>query len=172
VRPDDEQAGAEEPPGRPGSASSCLLTDEAVVVLPCARPGCAGRVRVLTTLGPEGEVHCPLCRRAYFYVLGRLDSTPAGEASPRSGVRSWRLRYLPCAEEPKQTLLTFVGHRDIEVGPGDEFALIQQREDRAQNVFRNVTLGREWVVQPTTGCFPVLGLALLVACWWVLALAT
>lgn len=132
----------------------------------CVRVGCNGRVRVPTKMGGEGTVYCPLCRKAYKYVLGRVIASPEYESLGKGGLRRWHLRYLPLDPAPEAAAVSFMGPAELQVQKGDEFVFMHLRDDPEQNVLRNVTLGGDYRVQSAPGCFPVLtvlGLAVAIA---------
>lgn len=127
----------------------------------CVRAGCAGRVRVPTKLGGEGMVYCPLCRKTYLYVLGRVLAPPEHESVGRGALRRWRLRYLPLEPAPQEAAVTFMAPAELQIRVGDEFVFMYLRDDPRQNVLRNVTLDREFRLQAPPGCFPVLAALML-----------
>lgn len=132
----------------------------------CPRTGCTGRVRVPTKMGGEGTVYCPLCRKAYEFVLGRLTDPPDHDSLGKSGLRRWHLHYLSLDPSPQEATVTFMGPAELQVQVGDEFVFMHLRDDPEQNVLRNVTQDREFRLQAASGCFPVLaalGLAVALA---------
>lgn len=122
----------------------------------CPRAGCSGRIRVPTNTGAEGTLRCPLCRKTHDYVLGRALEVPRHDTSGKGALRWWELRYAPLPAGSREAVLQFMGPAELQVRPGDEFAFVYLRTDPTQNVLRNVTLDREFVVRPAPGCFPVL----------------
>lgn len=132
----------------------------------CPRAGCNGRVRVPTKMGGEGTVYCPLCRKAYKYVLGRVIASPEYESLGKGGLRRWHLRYLSLDPSPQEATVTFMGPAELQVQVGDEFVFMHLRDDPEQNALRNVTQDRDFRLQSAPGCFPVLtvlGLAVAIA---------
>ncbi|MGC9316914.1 MAG: hypothetical protein ACP5KN_02615 [Armatimonadota bacterium] len=176
--PAEEQPEEEEPPARrePPDAlepTPALLVSEETPALrvDCPRRGCSGIIRVPTTRGSSGRTLCPLCRQRYDYTLGRARLQTHAEVPSRGDVTGWQVRYREHGEGG-EAALSFIGHADIEVRPGEEFVYLQAREEPALNVFRNITRGLHWEVHPSSsGCFPVIA-AVLASCCIALALAS
>lgn len=157
-------ATAPAPPPPLSAAASSAFEGSPALHVDCVRAGCTGRVRVPTKLGGEGTVYCPLCRRAYLYVLGRLTAPSECERPGRGALCRWQLRYLPFDPVPEAAVVTFLGPAELQVRVGDEFVFMSLRDDPEQNVLRNLTLGGDYRVQTAAGCFPVL--AALAAAGW------
>lgn len=149
-------AAAPAPPPPPSAAATSAFEGSLALHIECVRAGCTGRVRVPTKLGGEGTVYCPLCRKAYLYVLGRVTARPEYESLGKGGLRRWHLRYLPLDPAPEEAAVTFIGPAEVQVRVGDEFVLMHLRDDPEQNVLRNVTRGGDFRVQSAPGCFPLL----------------
>jgi len=162
------RASAGPAPAAAGATVGALASENTPAVhVDCPRPGCTGRVRVPTKMGGEGTTYCPLCRKAYEYVLGQLVAPPQCETLGRGVLRRWQLRYMPLDPHPQEATVTFMGPSELQVRVGDEFVFMHLREDPEQNVLRNATLGRDFRLQPPPGCFPAVA-AVAAACWVVL----
>lgn len=151
----DRFAGAPAP-APPPPLGAGVFAGLLAIHLDCVRAGCTGRVHVPTKLGGEGMVYCPLCRKTYLYVLGRVLSPPEHENVGRGALRRWQLRYLPIDLAPQEAVVTFMAPAELQIRVGDEFVFMHLRDDPRQNVLRNVTLDREFRLQAPPGCFPVL----------------